>query len=248
MRFIRNLFSRSERVVAPALVPGPRPVMVVGMHRSGTSFLTGSLQQAGLELGKFSAWNPHNLKGNRENLDIVAFNDGVLNARGFAWDNPPTSRILWTAEEYARARELIADFAGAPHWGFKDPRSLLLVDGWRELLPDLRFVGIFRHPSAVVQSLHARGGMPEEHALMLWAAYNERLLALYREQPFPLLCFDEDEVTLHDKLNQVLLELGLEPLEGERFFSAELKHHQQLAIPLLDALQAMYQQLRAYAR
>ena len=107
MRFIRNFFSRSARVVSPALVPGPCPVMVVGMHRSGTSFLTGSLQQAGLELGKFSAWNPHNLKGNRENLDIVAFNDAVLNARGFAWDNPPTSRILWTSEEYVQARELI---------------------------------------------------------------------------------------------------------------------------------------------
>ncbi|WP_395505903.1 sulfotransferase family protein [Ectopseudomonas hydrolytica] len=248
MRFIRNIFSRSERVVTPSLVPLPCPVMVVGMHRSGTSFLTGSLQQAGLELGKYSAWNPHNLKGNRENLDIVAFNDAVLNARGFAWDNPPTSSIAWTSEEYARARALIADFAGAPHWGFKDPRSLLLVEGWRELLPDLRFVGIFRHPTAVVQSLQARGGMPEEQALALWAAYNERLLALYRQKPFPLLCFDEDEATLHTKLNQILLELGLQPLEDERFFSAALKHHQQLEQPLPKALQTMYQQLRAYAR
>ncbi|MFI8746538.1 sulfotransferase family protein [Pseudomonas sp. NPDC077186] len=248
MRFIRNIFSRPERMAVSALVPGPRPVMVVGMHRSGTSFLTGSLQQAGLELGKFSAWNPHNLKGNRENLDIVAFNDAVLSARGFAWDNPPTSGIDWTAEEYARARALIADFAGATHWGFKDPRSLLLVDGWRELLPDLRFVGIFRHPTAVVQSLQARGGMPEEQALNLWVAYNERLLALYRQRPFPLLCFDEDEAILHDKLNEILLELGLAPLEDERFFSAELKHHQQLEQPLPEAVQALYQQLCAHAR
>lgn len=248
MRFIRNIFARPERAPEPALVAGGSPVMVVGMHRSGTSFLTGSLQQAGLELGKFSAWNPHNLKGNRENLDIVAFNDAVLKARGFAWDNPPTTRIEWTSDEYARARALIADFAGAPRWGFKDPRSLLLVEGWRELLPGLLFVGIFRHPSAVVQSLQARGGMPEEQALALWAAYNERLLALHRQRPFPLLCFDEDEATLHDKLDEVLLELGLEPLEDERFFSAELKHHQQLERPLPAVIQDMYRQLCACAR
>ncbi len=247
MRFIRNLFSFASRKP----VDRPRqdePVMVVGMHRSGTSFLTGSLQQAGLELGKFSAWNPHNLKGNRENLDIVAFNDAVLSARGYAWDKPPVARVEWTEQEREQARALIADFTGDRRWGFKDPRSLLLVEGWQELIPDLRFVGIFRHPTAVAQSLHARGGMPEEQALALWAAYNARLLALYRQQPFPLLCFDEDESILHDKLDAVLLELGLKPLTDERFFSAELKHHEQLERPLPADLQDMYKQLRAYAR
>lgn len=247
MRFIRNLFScasSSGQTAAGRSVP----VMVVGMHRSGTSFLTGSLQQAGLELRNFSAWNPHNLKGNRENGDIVAFNDAVLGARGYAWDNPPPGRVEWTDQEREQALGLIADFSGFPRWGFKDPRSLLLIEGWRELIPNLRFVGIFRHPTAVVQSLQARGGMPEEKALALWAAYNKRLLALYREQPFPLLCFDEDEATLHEKLDAVLLELGLEPPREERFFSSELKHHQQQERPLSAELQDMYQQLRACAR
>lgn len=244
MRFIRSLFSRAEQAQ-------PRPervtVMVVGMHRSGTSFLTGSLQQAGLELGKFSAWNPHNLKGNRENLEIVAFNDEVLLKRGFAWDNPPTAPVLWSDEEYAAARELIAEYDGVARWGFKDPRTLLLVEGWRHLLPELRFVGIFRHPTAVAQSLAARGGMPQEQAFALWLAYNKRLLALYRQVKFPLLCFDEDESVLHRKLDAVLDELGLEP-SAERFFSAELKHHEQVRQPLPAELQKLYRELCRCAR
>ncbi|QKE65039.1 sulfotransferase family protein [Aquipseudomonas campi] len=221
--------------------------MVVGMHRSGTSFLTGSLQQAGLELGNISAWNPHNLKGNRENLEIVAFNDEVLAARGFAWDNPPDAPVMWTEAEYARARQLIVYYDGVARWGFKDPRTLLLVEGWQHLLPELRFVGIFRHPTAVAQSLAARGEMPQEQAFALWLAYNKRLLKLYRQTKFPLLCFDEDEAVLHRKLDVVLDELGLEP-SPERFFSADLKHHKQVRQPLPAELQKLYRELCRCAR
>lgn len=247
MRFIQTLLSRvqsSKHLPAQSAAP----VMVVGMHRSGTSFLTGSLQQAGLELGKHSAWNPHNLKGNRENLEIVAFHDALLAARGCAWDNPPAAPLKWTAQEQLQARQLIADYQGVPRWGFKDPRSLLVVDGWLELIPDLKFVGIFRHPTAVAQSLAARGGMPLEQALKLWKAYNEQLLRLQQEFAFPLLCFDEDEATLHDKLNVVLQQMALDPLTEERFFSAELKHHQQQPLPLPREHEALYQELRACAR
>lgn len=244
MRFIRSLFSRSE----PTFSPERATVMVLGMHRSGTSFLTGSLQEAGLELGKFSAWNPHNLKGNRENLDVVAFHDELLASRGFAWDNPPGEPLLWTEAEYARARELVAEYDGVARWGFKDPRTLLVLEGWQQLLPELRFVGIFRHPSAVAQSLAARGGMPTEQAFALWLAYNKRLLQLCRRLRFPLFCFDEDEAALHRKLDEVLVELGLTPPSAERFFSPELKHHQRAEEALPRELQKTYNELCRLAR
>ncbi|PAU56537.1 sulfotransferase family protein [Pseudomonas indica] len=247
MRFIRTLFSRARPPREGGVGIGS-PLMVVGMHRSGTSFLTGSLQQAGLELGKHSAWNPHNLKGNRENEDIVAFHDTVLRDRGYAWDNPPEQDIAWTPDERQRAQALIDGYRGVARWGFKDPRALLLVEGWRGLLPALGFVGIFRHPTAVAQSLAARGGMPEAQAFALWRAYNIRLLRLYQQQPFPLLCFDEDESVLHRKLDEVLQELGLFPLTEERFFSAELKHHGRLEKSLPVELDAIYQELRSCSR
>lgn len=230
--------------VSPYRVHQSAPLVVLGMHRSGTSFLTGSLQLAGLELGRHSASNPHNLKGNRESQELVAVHDALLARHGFAWDLPPSGPLPWTESDVAAVHQWMTQYEGKPRWGFKDPRSLLLVEGWRNLLPDAQFVGIFRHPTAVALSLDARGGMPLAKAYDLWKAYNIRLLALHRQQPFPLLCFDDDEQVLHQKLDRVLFDLGLKsPLE-EYFFSPELKHHQKEDVPLPEDLDALYQELR----
>ncbi len=225
-----------------------RVTMVVGMHRSGTSFLTGSLQQAGLELGKYSEWNRYNVKGNRENIDFVTLHDDILAANGCAWNDPPAGEVRWSDEHVARAKDLVAGYDGCPHWGFKDPRATLLISGWRRLVPTMEFVGIFRHPDAVRRSLEARAGLPVANAYDLWHRYNRALLELHAERPFPVLCFDEDEAVLLAKLDAMLVELGLRPVTEDRFFSNELKHHGQVEAPLTDDLARTYAQLRAIAR
>lgn len=230
-----------------ATLPNQKTTMVVGMHRSGTSFLTGSLQQAGLELGKHSTWNPHNQRGNRENADIVKLHDDILQARGFAWDKPPAHQIEWTEEENSRARAIIRDYRKTPHWGFKDPRSALVVEGWQTLLPTLNFVGIFRHPTAVAESLRMRGNMPREQAYTLWLAYNQRLIALYRQKAFPVLCFDDPEALLLPKLDKVIQNIGLSPNTTERFFTHDLKHHESVDEPLPTALATLYAELKSIA-
>lgn len=241
-----NFDSSSSGKTATWLAP---PIMIVGMHRSGTSFLTGSLQAAGLELGEYSAWNRHNRKGNRENQDIVAFHDAVLARHGYAWDNPPPGPLSWSDSEVSAARQWMAQYAGEQHWGFKDPRSLLLVEGWLELVPNMRFVGIFRHPRPVFRSLYARSKTTtEEGAFRLWKAYNTKLLDLHEHYDFPLLCFDEQEHTLHEKLNAVCGELGLGTLPEERFFSEDLKHHKARGDGIPDDLAALYRALRKVAR
>ncbi|NCZ63572.1 MAG: sulfotransferase family protein, partial [Cellvibrionales bacterium] len=95
---------------------------VLGMHRSGTSCLTGSLQDAGVELGDFHSWNPHNLKGNRENQKIVDINDAVLSANNAAWDQPRHD-ITWPTELTTAAQKLIASYRDIRIFGFKDPRT-----------------------------------------------------------------------------------------------------------------------------
>lgn len=51
------------------LSPYASTVLILGMHRSGTSCLAGSLQEAGLYLGEVNTAAPHNAKGNRESRD-----------------------------------------------------------------------------------------------------------------------------------------------------------------------------------
>lgn len=224
--------------------PGRRALMVLGMHRSGTSFLTGSLQQAGLQLGEHSAWNPHNTRGNRENPGFVAFHEELLAARGKSWDDPPEGAEDWTTTETDRARALVKGFGGGELWGFKDPRALLFAQSWQALLPGVRFVGIFRHPTSVSRSLEARGAMPAERARWLWRQYNERLLRLHEASPFPLLCFDDDEQLLHRHLNAVLRGLRLRELGEERFWDAGLRHHRSMDEPAPEDCAALYTALR----
>lgn len=200
-----------------------------------------------MELGKHSAWNPHNLKGNRENEDIVRFHEKILHDRGYAWDSPPVGVVSWRHDEVDAAREIINSYEGVASWGFKDPRALLLVDGWQQLIPGLRFVGIFRHPLAVAQSFAARQGMAHDKAFSLWVNYNVRLLKLWESQRFPVLCFDEEDAVLLEKLESVISQLGLSGSNEPRFFITELKHHKKSVESLPIELSKIYEKLKAIA-
>ncbi len=197
-----------------------RLICILGMHRSGTSCVTGSLQNAGLLLGDCHTWNPHNKKGNRENQAFVDLNDEVLLANGGAWDSPP-KKSIWTPSQLAKAQSLITQNFGQGPFGFKDPRTLLVVGGWKQAFPAIEFVGVVRHPNAVARSLQNRSDMPEEKALALWYAYNSALLQEYKKRAFPILCFDEEEAEFHQKLEKVVLNLALPDVNGEQKFYDE---------------------------
>lgn len=234
--------------VAPAFV------CVLGMHRSGTSCLAGTLQQAGLYGGRVHEWNPFNRKGNRENQEIVDLNDTVLAHSGAAWDRPPV-RLRWSvahaAERDRLVAELVAAAAGAPAVGFKDPRTLLTLELWRAAAVAWSWVGTFRHPLAVARSLRARDPRVEQAAaLELWRAYNARLLALHDETPFPLLCFDDEPALYARKLAQVAAVLwpGAAAAAGD-FFDPALRRQQVAGeeAELAPALGEIHRELRARA-
>jgi hypothetical protein len=215
------------RTQSPSLSqPGTAPICVLGMHRSGTSCLAGSLQQAGLHLGKHHTWNRYNQKGNRENQDIVDFHDQLLADNNAAWNQPPR-RLKITPAHIEGARAIAGSFPLNMCWGFKDPRTLLAVDVWKQVVPAIRFVGIFRHPLAVTASLQRRsaGELPDKVALELWYQYNKRLYREYRSKPFPILCFDWQEEKFHAEFNQLAPHLGLQALSpDQRFYTSELRN------------------------
>src|SRR5919109_2739213 len=146
-------------------------ILILGMHRSGTSSLAGSLQQHGVHLGKVFEENVFNKKGNRENAEIMKLNNDVLAANGGSWHNPPLE-VHWNQELAESRNAIITTFieSQSPFWGFKDPRSLLTFDFWMEGLEGINvsLVGSYRNPLLVAKSLYARNKMPIEKALFLW--------------------------------------------------------------------------------
>jgi hypothetical protein len=201
-------------------------VAIVGMHRSGTSCLAGSLQQKGLYLGKVHERNDHNLKGNRENPSIATLNESILEHSGGSWHEPP-KRLSWTHRHEKQRNAIVSELeaANAPAWGFKDPRALLTMPFWLKVLPASQFVGTYRHPYLVTQSLQRRDSMPIDYATRLWESYNQKLLELHERQPFHVISFDLDSQDYLTEVDAIAAELKL-PDAGnqEAFMDKSLKN------------------------
>lgn len=217
-------------------LPG-RPILILGMHRSGTSCLAGSLQAAGLHLGEVRTWNKDNEKGNRENRAIMDLNDEVLAANGGSWHHPP-KEASWAEALKAKRRAALASIACDGPWGFKDPRSLLTLKGWLEALGEVELVGSFRRPGPVVASLAKRpvrdprdmkappSSFPRAHWFRLWRRHNRKLLALARVGRARLVCFDWPRPVYLEAVTRLAAELRLpEPAASGEFFASELRHH-----------------------
>ncbi|MGB6229682.1 MAG: hypothetical protein WBF53_06095 [Litorimonas sp.] len=203
-------------------------ICVLGMHRSGTSCLSGCLEERGLQLGEVVNKATYNRKGNKENLEFRAVNDAVLAESGGAWDRPP-ERLVWNDDLRARRQAYLDAHATFGTWGVKDPRTLLTLPFWQEAALDLRSVGTFRHPVAVARSLNSRPGMePATPALELWKAYNTALLEAAQVQNIPLICFDQSADAYLSKVNELARRIGLDSdTTGEAgdFFEEDFRHH-----------------------
>lgn len=157
------------------------PALVIGgMHRSGTSLVASLCRSAGLDVGDRLV-PPHasNPAGHFEDLSFFEFHERVLAANGRipAGYDILDAPLAISAQQQVEARSLVAtrrQVAGP--WGWKDPRTVLFLDFWREQMPEARFLFVVRSPWQVVNSLTRRG---EERfrsdprpALRLWHRYN----------------------------------------------------------------------------
>lgn len=183
-------------------------VVVLGMHRSGTSFLVRALNLAGLWLGEAAhlatiegramSGNP---KGNYEHREAVAINEVILRRSGGAWFSPP-QQVLGGPDDGQRIRAYCARLQATrpreyARWGWKDPRTVLTLDVWRGALPCKLFVvAAFRHPTAVARSLLSRNRLPLDAGYALWSHYNRQLLRHLETLPHLLVRFDVDAAQL----------------------------------------------------
>lgn len=200
-------------------------IIVLGMHRSGTSCLAGTIEKAGICFGNVSQHNTFNLKGNRENKQIIKLNNDVLAYNNGTWDNPP-SRVEWPFSLKQERDEIIEQNKHASTWGFKDPRILLTLDGWLEVLQNVSFIATYRHPSHVAQSLWQRDNFPLEKSLRLWKIYNEKLLSYCEKYHFPLVSFDLSPNEYANKIKELLKRINIDAENRvNEFYDYELRHH-----------------------
>ena len=202
------------------------PVVVTGMHRSGTSLIASYLQALGVNLGdeliEADANNPH---GYFEAKDFVRLHQRML-ARLTRDDEGGHPDWGWTPSEHlsaeipnelvAAAEALAAKNAGRPIWGFKDPRTSVLLDFWDGVLDDARYVFLYRCPWDVADSMQRLGADVfldhPDYAFKIWTFYNRRLLDFQRRHPDRVVLASTQEVIANPEAFVGLLsgKLGIE--------------------------------------
>ena len=158
---------------------GSQVVCILGMHRSGTSMVAQLLNKCGLDLGPPEQLLPPSLSnplGHFENRGFLEINEALLTHLGGAWDNPAALKDGWEQDSslepfVQEAKSLIDEFSECPVWGWKEPRTTILLPFWKSLISDLRFVICMRSPLEVAQSLADRDGMETEKGTYLWDHY-----------------------------------------------------------------------------
>lgn len=178
-------------------------ILVLGMHRSGTSALTRVLNLLGAELGSrlMPAVSGNNENGFWENQDAVDIHETLLTDLGRNWHDIREMPAGWTSSEAAaRARAAIrrlisSDFAAAPLWALKDPRLCRLMPLWLDVLAEFgisaRFVFVLRSPDEVAASLQARDGWSHAVSRLLWLQHMREAEEATRGHPRCVVHFDE---------------------------------------------------------
>ena len=147
---------------------GATPILVLGMHRGGTSALAGVLQRLGFDLGStlMEAAQGVNDKGFFEHLDAFRIHERLLAALGRSRFDPREMPAGWQEHPAFRiavdeVRALIErDFSHSTYWAVKDPRLCRLAPVWLAASSALgiepRVLLIVRHPLEVARSMQAQ--------------------------------------------------------------------------------------------
>lgn len=177
-------------------------VVVLGMHRSGTSAITRVLSLLGCSLPKdLLPARDDNPTGFWESAPICAFNDELLASAGSSWDDWEALNRDWIDSPVIpslkqRAIEILASqFDQAPLFVIKDPRFSRLMPFWQDVLrasgADIRCLIVLRSPWEVAASLRVRNNFSSYKTQLLWLRHV--LDAEHHSRGFPraILTYDQ---------------------------------------------------------
>ena len=159
------------------MTPG---VVVLGMHRSGTSAATRLVNLLGLSLGRGPAvpTTDGNPRGHWESLRLRDVNDAALVALGGNWAGPPPLAPGWERSPgldpiRRDVRDAFAEVYGdAAPWVWKDPRTCITLPLWEQVLGvEPVVILVHRNPLEVVDSLARRDELSKLVSLALWERY-----------------------------------------------------------------------------
>ena len=205
-------------------------IIVIGMHRCGTSTISGILSLAGYKVGN----NPQetdffNQKGYFENIRFGIFNNDVLSALGGSWcDTLRIPQNTWyypSANSFREQLQTIIneEFANESAILIKDPRISVLLPLYCEVFHRMsiipRFIINFRDPLEVAVSLKMRNNLSMASSFAIWMDHLLKAERFTRNYPRVLLFYND---ILKDPIAS--LQLVLRTFSGRSEINPELTH------------------------
>lgn len=165
-------------------------ILVLGMHRSGTSMTTRLINMMGAYFGPESSvgeLKPDNPKGFWERPEVQKLNDSVLSMQGCSWDkvglwNDKASTQISDNLQKSIRRTVLGMDAYRP-WVLKDPRMCITLPAWTPVMEVPVGVIVYRDPSEIAVSLKKRNNMPEAYGIALWEYYCVHMLNASKDMP-----------------------------------------------------------------
>jgi hypothetical protein len=173
-RFKSGILLVYDKFIGGKIMKGNKqePIIILGMHRSGTTMICKHLEQLGVFMG-------NKKDGNNEALFFLDFNNWVLRQVDARWDmpqnyffldkHPVLKNEILDAANYSMSSIRSVQYIGLKNyfkyrsikrlnfpWGWKDPRNSFTIDLWKEIFPGAKLIHIYRHPLDVARSLQKR--------------------------------------------------------------------------------------------
>jgi hypothetical protein len=210
-------------------MPGPSPVkktvVVLGMHRSGTSAVAGVLHALGVNMGTGSGgeswvgkhWS--NPTGHFENSEFVGLDYRILggDATGIR-GRPRWEDVSARAPQFSSEAKALVERSEAEMWGWKDPWTVLTLDVFLPFLKSPFFVFVRRPRQEVIASLRKRSTAQDEEIANLFDLYEQRLAELKRSlSAYPVLEIDYPTLLAEPAptVGRLIEFLGLRPTREE---------------------------------
>ena len=147
------------------------------------------LKDSGIDVGD-NLLGPHlsNPYGHFEDIEILDFHKKILRREFNGEDQWVPELPCLTEEDRKVAMSLIEKRhkKGKP-WGWKEPRTCLFLDFWTELIPEAKFLFLFRSPNTVLDSLSRRHNITpmnwrvHNKFINAWILYNRQILMFYNK-------------------------------------------------------------------
>jgi hypothetical protein len=160
-------------------------LVIAGMHRSGTSLISNWLDRCGLHLGEtLMGAAPSNEQGHFEDMEFLKVHEEILTDNKLPHTGLINEHHIPVSIYHKEKLKGVINIKNKLHrqWGWKDPRTCLFLDTYKELLPDAKYLVIVRDYASVVSSLLKREFKDREKKYLARKAFSRFIWKNFRRE------------------------------------------------------------------